>query len=799
MIIHYFKIALRNITKFKTYSAINILGLVVGFTCFLLIALFIVNELNYDKYQEKGDRIYRLALGSVSENKMVTSISSGAMPFTLKQEYAGIEEVVRLKHLPSLVAYQDKLVFEDKFFFTDSTFFKVFSNRMLLGDPAKALTNSFSIVLTESTALKYFGKVNIDIIGKLLQVDESMTFMVTGVVENPPGNSHIHFDMLASIASLPFHPQENVGTFQLESWYSHYYYNYILLAEHTDPKVVDINIREAAKKYSDPTYYERFGKDMGLFLQPLYDVHLDPLRGELEEQGDLTMLSILGVVALVILLLGCINYMNISTAQSTHRIVEVGIRKTMGASRKQMAVQFLGESTAINFFALFLSVGIVDLVLPYFNNFTDKDISISSVSGFTIVLLMGIVLLTGILGGLYPAIFLGNFSPVKSLKKVSTPNSGRLGLRRAVVVFQFVVSIVLVGGTFLIFSQVKHMLGKDLGLNAQSVIVIPTRGDPLVNGKVTSFFERLSNQSGIMAYSISELSPGDPIYGIVASFDGGEVKNYSTTGIDFGFLNTYKIKLLSGRNFSEDQPLDTIERVIVNETLAKTFGWTAEEAVGKQYDQGGDGVNVGEIIGVAQDFDFNSLREPVRPIVMGIMPYFYQKISVRITGDFTSSIDIVKKAWQETYPTRPFEFKFADQSIQQLYKRERKFGTLFMFFALVASCIGLLGLFGIASLQLKFRTKEIGIRKVLGAPVLNLLFSLSKDFIRLTGLAFVISLPLAYYLMNQWLQNFTYRIDSVINYILWPGMTVMLLAILVVIIRALYATSINPVETLRSE
>jgi len=799
MITHYFKIALRNIAKFKTYSMINVLGLVIGFTCFLLISLFILNELNYDRYHLKGDRIYRLALGSIAEDKMVTGISAAAMPFTLKNEFAGIEEVVRIKHLPSLVAYENQPVFEERLFFADSTFFKVFSNHLMLGDPDKALVNSFSIVLTESSARRYFGEIDTNIIGKLLKVDESMTFMVTGVVEDPPDNSHLHFDMLASLASLPYHPQENVGTYQLNSWYSHYYYNYILLNEGVDSHAVDRNIRDAAKKYSDPVYYERFGKNMGLFLQPLYDIHLNPLRGELEEQGDPIMLSILGGVALVIMLLGSINYMNISTAQSTHRIVEVGIRKTMGASRRQMALQFLGESTVINLIALFLSIGVVDLVLPVFNLFAAKDISLFSINGQTIILVIGIVLATGIMGGLYPALFLGSHSPVKSLKKNPGSISGKLGLRRAIVVFQFVVSIVLVGGTFLIFSQVKYMLGKDLGLNAEGVIVIPTRGDPLVNGRVSSLFERLSNRSEVLNYSISELSPGDQIYGIVASFEGRETLNYSTTGIDYGYLDTYKIPLVAGRNFSRDNPLDTIERVIINESLAKSFGWTAHEAIGKRYDQEGDGVIVGEVIGVAQDFNFGSLREEIRPMVMGLMPYFYRKISVRIAGDFNNTIDIVEKAWKETYPTRPFEFRFADETIQRLYHREKKFGTLFMFFALVASSIGLLGLFGISSLQLKFRTKEIGIRKVLGAPLGKLLLTLSGDFIVLTSLAFIISVPLAYYLMTQWLQNFTYRIDSIIHFIVWPGLLVIVMAMVVVLIKTLYAASANSVDALRSE
>ncbi|MFZ1805905.1 MAG: ABC transporter permease [Cyclobacteriaceae bacterium] len=799
MILHYLKVALRNISRFRVYSSINVLGLVIGFSCFLLISLYVIHEYSYDQYHLKGDRIYRLALGDIEANRMGSSISAGAMPLTLKESYSGIEEVVRLRHLPSLVQYEDKAVFEGKFFFTDSTFFKVFSNRLLIGNPNTALLNSYSVVITPETALRYFGTSGEEVVGKLLQIDESMTFVVTGMIEAAPTNAHFHFDFLASASSLLTHPQEHVRTYQLENWYSHYFHNYLLLEEGADPIVVDQNIRNAAKKYSDPVYYERFGTNMGLFLQPLFDIHLNPLRGELEEQGDSTILKVLSGIALLIMALGCINYMNITTAQSTYRVVEVGIRKTMGASKWQMALQFLGESFSLNFFAMFLAIGFVDLMLPYFNTLVGKQISFFNITGPVILGLLLVVLVSGLLGGLYPAIILGNYSPVKSLKKFVVLSPGKLGIRRLVVAFQFMASMILVSGTFIIFSQVKYMLNKDLGLSTEKVIVIPTHGDPLVNSKVDSFFERISGRSEIANFTISELSPGDPIFGIVASFDGGEVRDYPTTGIDYGFLDTYKIKLLSGRNFSKDYALDTLERIIINETLAKSLGWTAQEAIGKRYDMEGDGEIFGEVIGVTEDFNFNSLRNQIQPLVMGIMPYFFQKVSVRLSGTIVESIDVVRDAWSATYPTRPFDFRFADANINQLYQREKKFGKLFMIFALVAFSIGLLGLFGITSMELKFRTKEIGIRKVLGAPIVRLLAALSGDFFRLTVSAFLISLPVAYYLMDQWLQNFSYRIHSLLGLIVWPGLLVVALASIVVLLKTYFASVANPVDTLRNE
>ncbi|HNP96773.1 MAG TPA: ABC transporter permease [Cyclobacteriaceae bacterium] len=799
MITHYLKTAFRNLFKFKTYSLINVIGLVIGFGCFVLISMYVVNELSFDRYHAKGDRIYRLGLGSISENKMVTCISSGAMPFTLKEAYSGIENVVRLKQLPSLIAQGDDKDFEEQLFFTDSTFFQVFSYKLLVGDPSTALSKPYSMVLTQSVAERFFGKADQEVLGKLFVVDETMTYAVTGIIEDSPGNSHFHFNILASISSLLTHPQESVRTYQLESWYSHYYHNYLLLEEGVDPSVVGGNILKAAKLYSDPVYYERFGSNMGLFLQPLYDIHLNPLRGELEEQGDPLMLSILAAVAMVVLILASINYTNITTAQSTHRITEVGIRKTMGATRTQMVIQYLGESLLVNAVSMFLAIGLVDLMIPYFNQITGSHIVISMTHPTIVLVVIGAVALTTLLGGLYPALVLGRYSPIQSLKKASLSLPGRIGLRRVIVVFQFAVCVILVGGSFLIYSQVQHMLAKDLGLSTEHVIVIPTRGDPAVNTRINAFFERLSSRSEIQSYSISELSPGDAIYGIVASFEGGEVRNYLTTGIDYGYLDTYKIKLLAGRNFSKDQPLDTVERVIINETMAKVMGWTAAEAIGKRYDQEGDGVRVGEVIGVTEDFQFNSLRENVPPIVMGLMPYFYQKVSVRLAGDLNRGVKVTKEAWLEVYPNRPFDFYFADDTVQQLYVREKRFGGLFMFFAIVSSGIGLLGLFGIASLELKFRTKEIGIRKVLGASVSRLLITLSQDFFKLIVVAFIVSVPISYYLMNYWLRNFTYRVDSVWSYIIAPGVLVIAVAALVVIWRTIKAASVNPVETLRNE
>ena len=802
MLRHYILIAQRHLRRNKFYSAINISGLVAGVVCFLLITIYITHDLRYDQYHEKKNRIYRLGLGGLSENFPRTCISGGVMPHALMNAYAGIENVVRFRHLPSLVRKGNEAFFEEKFFFTDSSLFDVFSFRLIEGHPDKALAEPFSIVLSQDAAMKYFGRDR-NVTGELLQVDESMAFKVTGVMENIPDYSHFHADLFASASTLPLHPQEPVRTYQLTGWYAHYFHNYILLDENADVNTVAANIREAAKLHSDPEQYELYGTNMGLYLQPLTDVHFNPLYGELEVQADKTILYILSAVAVIILFLACMNYSNINTALSLNRRKEVGMRKTFGALRSQLSSQFIGESYLITFLAFAFSFVVVIALLPAFNTFSGKNIEWTEIftTQFNLLFLCGFFV-AGFAGGVYPALVMGQWPVLDILRKNVPIKFSPLTFRKAVVIFQFTLTITLIAGSAVIMTQVDHMLKKDLGLSSKNVVVLPTHGDPQIHSHVDPLFSQFATIPSVESATICELIPGETVYGIIALFEGQEEnKNFRTISIGYDYLKTFSMTLVAGREFSPDVAADTaIDNVIINEKLAKYLGWTPEQAIGKTYDRGGDGEHPGTVIGVVKNFDFNSLKTETPPIVMSLSPNFYSQIALLVNSDnLTESIASIRKAWESNFPTRPFDFRFADEALQQQYKSEEKFGKLFAWFSILAMIIGLLGLGGMLSLELNSRTKEVGIRKVLGAQTFNLIKLLTKDAMTLMVISLFLSVPLSFYLCDLWLNQFSYKLQD------WGSLIVISAALVVGLVGGISAlqtiryASKNPVETLRSE
>jgi putative ABC transport system permease protein len=799
MLRNYLVVALRQLWKNKFYSALNVTGLLAGAACFLLITVYVTHELGYDQFHEKKDRIYRLALGPLDKNKMSSCVTGGVMPAVLNDEYAGIEGFARFRHLPSLVAVGDKSFFEQKFFYTDSSLFDVFSFKLLSGDPGTALDEPFTVLLTLSAAEKYFG--DRDPIGQLMQVDETMTFKVTGVLEDVPSNSHIRFDMLASASSLLQHPQPNVRTWQLTSWYSHYFHNYILLEENADPASVDAAIRDAAKFHSDQGQYESFGKNMGLFLQPLNSIHLEPIFGEIEPQGDGKIIIILGGVAVLILVLACVNFANLSIMLSLGRRREVGLRKTFGARKRHVWLQFTGESFVVCLCSFMIALAFALAVLPWFNSLTGKSIVwLEFLSEKTVMACVIAVSATTLAGGLFPAAIAGRLSPAHILKGNDVkPRS--FGFRKGIIVLQFSITIVLIAGSLVIWRQVDYMLSKDLGLDAEQVVVIPTYGDPRVNDRLELFYDQLGSIPSVTSFTSAESIPGEPVFGIVGIFEGHPIKNYSTMGIGYDYLRTFGMELVAGRDFSRMIATDTSTNcVIINETLCRSLGWTPDEAVGKSYNMGNEIVRPGKVLGVAKDFHFNSLRSEIRPLVMGYIPFFFQQVPVRIeTADMQGAIEAIRLAWKNVYPNRPFDFRFADETLHGQYHAEQRFGSLISCFSGLAIIIGLLGLIGMVSLDLTMRTKEIGIRKVLGAGVASLVGKLSQSFIGLVVLAACISVPLAFWLSGLWLSDFAYRIDSVVAVILAPAIGVIVLSTVVLTLQTLRTASSNPVNSLRTE
>jgi putative ABC transport system permease protein len=799
MLGNYLVTALRQLWKNKFYSGLNTTGLVTGIVCFLFITVYVTHELSYDGFNQNKDRIYRLTLGSLEAGKMTSCVTGGVMPAVLKDEYAGIESFARFRHLPSLVTVGEKAFFEQRFFYSDSSVFNVFTFELVSGDAATALRDPFTIVLTRSTAERYFGQQ--DPVGHLMQVDETMTFKVTGVMEDVPANAHLHFDMLASTSSLLQHPQPNVRTWQLTSWYSHYFHNYILLEQSADPKAVGDAIRDAAKFHSDPTQYESFGKNMGLFLQPLRDIHLSPLFGEIEAQGDATVLIILGSVATVILVLACVNFANISMMLSLGRRREVGLRKTLGARKAQIWVQFTGEAFVLSFFAFVLSAVIAQSLLPWFNTFSGKDIHWGDIlSQEALIAFACALVVTSLAGGLYPALASSSLTPAAILRGTLT-HPRAFGIRKGIIVLQFTVSIVLVAGSLVVWKQVNYMLTRDLGLNASQVIVIPTYGDPRVNAKLDFFHKQLATIPNVVSSTTAESIPGEAVFGIVGIFEGHPIRNYSTLGIGYDYLETFGMELAAGRNFSREISSDTSTNcVIINEALARQLGWTAEQAIGKSYNMGNEIVRPGKVIGVVKDFHFNSLRNEIRPLVMSYIPFFFQQVPVRIDSDnIPTVIAAIGDVWKSVYPGRPFDFRFADASLQRQYDAEEKFGTLITCFSVLAIVIGLLGMIGMVSLDLAMRTREIGIRKVLGATVQNLVLKLSRGFLGLVTIAAAISLPLSWWLSAKWLSGFAYRIDTIGFVVLAPAFGIILLAGMVLTLQTMRRAGENPADSLRTE
>lgn len=799
MIRNYLLVALRQLWKSKFYSLINIAGLVAGVCGFLLIMLYVAHDLRFDQYHAKKDRLYRLTIGHIERGAPHSAVTGGVMPHVLQQNYPGIEKVARFRKLPSLVRHDEKALFEERFFFTDSTAFDMFTFPFVEGDPARALTEPYTVVLTEDAAMRFFGRAQ-GVTGELLQVDESMTFKVTGVLENIPDFSHFKFDFLASASTLPMHPQ--VQSYQLTGWYAHYFYNYILLEEKADPASVAKSIVTAHKQHSDPEDYKLYGRDMGLYLQPLTEIHLNPLYGEIDPQGDKTILLVLAGVAVLILLLACINFANISTVLSMTRRKEVGLRKTLGARRAQVVLQFMGESLLVCCVTFALALVFVELLMPWFNVMTGKQIAWTYlVDGRTLFTLAGAVGATAVLGGFYPSYIAGRFSPAGILRG----NAGAtrsFGFRKAVIIFQFTISMVLISGALIISSQVKHMLSKDLGLTTRNVLAILTHGDPQVHQKLPVLFDRLAQLPSVGNSTECELIPGETVFGIIARIEGQDNINYSTIAIGYDYLDVFGIQLIAGRDFSRAQPMDTVlDRVIVNESLVRMLGWTPEQAIGKAYDRGGDGEHPGEIIGVVRDFNFTSVKREVGPVVFMYARHFFNKAAVRLEPGtpLPAAVAEVRKVWESVYPGRPFDFRFADESVEQQYRAEQKFGNLFAWFSALAIFIGVLGLFGMVSLDLNLRTREVGIRKVLGATLSHLIGVLSRDFMKLVLAAFAISVPLAWWLCHLWLSNFAYKIDRVAPLIAIPALGVVALASAVVVVQTLKSALANPVEALKSE
>lgn len=802
MLRNYIKIALRNLWRQKLYAGINILGLATGISCCLFIMLYVWYEHSYDLFHEKSDRIYRLAVqyqlpGRTFDN----SLSSPPMATALLNDYPeDVVTAVRFHHSGSnqLVSHgTDKQFYEDRFSYADTSVFSVFTFPLLKGNPKTALTEPYSVVITERIAQKYFGTE--DPIGKALTLDHEYIYTVTGVMENLPANSHMAFDFLASFASL-----EAIMGDQLERWTFNPFYTYVLLPPDSDVQSFNAKLAAMIDNHIGEQLDTRNWK-LKAFLQPLSKVHLHPLENDYASQGDIRNLHGFSVIALLILLIACINFMNLSTARTAKRAKEIGMRKALGAYRSQLARQFLSESLLTTGFAMFVAVLLVVLLLPVFSVVSGKPLSINHISIPVLTLvLIGITLLVGLISGSYGAFFLTAFRPTEILKAGSSIKPGQPSLRKALVVFQFSISIILLIGTLVVYGQLQYMRNMKLGFDKEQVVVVPAR-DSLVLARQKTIKGELLQNTSFVSVALTSIRPGRGAGGTLAQRPDSperppEIKVMMADG---NLVETLRIEMAAGRYFSTDLATDVDQSLVLNETAVRSFGWsTPEEAIGQslQYYGGGAEMTDKIVVGVARDFNFQPLRYGMQPLMLLLAPDACNYFLVRIApGNVQESIIYLQDVWSRAVPEWPFEYSFLDEELDTLYQSEQRLGQLFTYFSGLGILIACLGLFGLAAFTAETRIKEISVRKVLGATVSGIVSMLSKDFARLVLISTVIAVPIGYYIMSRWLEDFAYRIGISWWVFVLAGGLALCIALLTVSTQAIKAALANPVESLRSE
>ena len=784
---NFINVALRNLKKSKTLSAINILGLAVGIGCALLISLLVIDELGYEKFHKNADRIYRIVMEDYIG-------SPAAMSPVLKRSLPEVEETALIdnasRRSKQLFSTKDRRFYEERFILAEPSIFKVFSFSFIRGNPETALQNPHSIVLTKTTAKKYFGSQ--DPMGKILTLENKEDFTVTGILEDIPENTHLKFDLMA-----PFSLNEQearYGKDLYQNWGSANFVTYILLSKGVTLDRTELEGKiNAAKNDSGGRRYTRT-----YFVQSLKEIHLSSnLRAEFETNSSTRSVVFYGVIGFIILLIACMNSMNLSTARSIKRAKEVGIRKVVGANRSQLILQFFGESLILSLISLFVAIGLVVLFLPVFNAATGKYLSLfnSPISLLFIVVL--ITLITGLGSGLYPAFFLSNFQPVKAFRSKLMPKSEGTRLRQVLVLVQFSLSIIFIFCTFVVWNQLKYVRKMNLGINKEHVINLPLHKD--IQSKYELIKNDIRKNPGVISITASNFPALAP-YNHGFYWEGkteDDDKSMFWFAVDYDFLETMEIELVAGRNFSPSFATDTKTAYIFTESVVKEFG---EDFIWDRKFSLFGGSDKATVIGVVKDFHFMSLHEEVQPVVLCIYPKYLNHISVRTRSEnIPGVLGHLESVWRNYMPDRPFEYFFLDARFDMMYKAEEQLGKIFSYFAGLAIFISCLGLFALASFIAEQRTKEIGIRKILGASVSNITFLLSKEFLKWIMFANIIAWPIAFYAMKKWLDGFAYRTPIGIEIFLFSGVLALGVAFLTISYQSFKAAVLDPIDTLRYE
>ena len=789
--------------KHKTYSIINILGLAIGIASFLIISLYIIDELKFDRYHKKSRNIFRLVNVYDFEGVGERSASSPfPVAFTLKNDFpVMIENVVRVFNFQaprSFVEYQDKKFNERRFFFADSTFFEIFDHEFAKGNSETALNENGSVVITETIAKKYFG--NDDPMGKSIRFETNIDLHVTGVINDVPAQSHFKFDFIGSMSTL----RKRFGGDLPKTWVWNPCWTYLLLNEKVNPKDLEAKFPSFIEKH----FNDAEKANITLYLQPLLDIHLkSKLDYEIEPNNNFVSIYIYSAIAIFLLVIAIINYMNLATATSAGRAKEIGIKKVTGAYQKQLIIQFIGESVIMSFIALIIAIILVEFIVPFFNNFTGKQISIDSLfefPNFIHIILLG--LFTGIISGAYPALYLSSFEPVTVLKSKIRLGSGSGLPRKILVVVQFTISISLIIGTAIIHKQLNYLRTAELGFDKKNLLVIPINRTPVAN-IYPAFKRELLNNSNIISVTTM-----DDIFGASHNthefrpegFPEDKWQFYPAMVVNYDFVRTFGIEIIAGRDYNEENKTDPSKGLLINEAMVKHLGWESpEKALGKKFRS----LNGDErVIGVFKNFHATSLHEEAGPFILnmkefpGEVMWFMKYMVIRIhPGTEKNALVQIEKIWNKTSPDRPFEYFFLENELAKLYKDEEDLSRLSLVFTLIIIFIASLGLIGLSSFLAEQKTKEIGIRKVLGATSLNIITTISKEFIWLVLLACVFASLIGYLVMISWLNNFPYRTSISWTIFLLSTFFAFVVALGITSLRAIMASRANPVITLKYE
>ncbi len=791
MLKNYLNVALRNLKRHKLYSFINISGMAIGLACCMVIFMYVRHELAFDRFHENSERIYRAVVGEYQNGQWIYSVGTPEpLGAALEQELPEVEKSVRFFH-PSWiekwsVSHKDKSFYEEQVFFTDPSFFKVFSFPLVQGNPDSVLDEPNSIVISQKAAEKYFGSENP--IGKVLLIDNYIETQVTGVTENVPSNSHFSFDFLVSFEVMPH-------KWILNNWRTQNCYTYLLLQKKYNSSELESKLSQFLKKHFGPMDNVKFE------LQPLTEIHLYSrnFRQDMASHiGDINSIYVFSAIAAFILIIACINFVNLTTARSLNRAKEVGMRKVIGAQRLQLIKQFFGESVLFSLIALCLAVILALCLMPQLSRITGQDLLLSQYNLWEIgYIFLGIALLAGILSGIYPALYLSKFQPVKVIRENYSSGTKSLGFRKVLVVTQFIISIVLIIGTLTISRQNKFFMNKNLGFDKEQVLVVPLWDSQAQTGYVV-FKNKLLKIPEVISVSGSSSIPGKSVGTRGMKPEGNPWFPRDSIVVDEDFIPTFGIELVEGRNFSEEFPSDRDDAYIINQTAAKEFGW--EESIGKQFIWRGDKNKKGYVIGVIKDFHYKSLHQKIEPLVLFMSSGAAAYTSLRVrTQNMQGTITSIRKYWNEFHPGHSFEYFFMDSQFDTLYRSEIRMGQIFQYFTFLALFISCLGLFGLTSFMVSQRTKEIGIRKVLGASGGSIVMLFSKEFLIWVLAANLAAWPIAYVIMSKWLQNFAYRINMTLWAFFASALVALLIAFLTVSFQSLRAAHTDPVDSLRYE